>query len=190
MVNRIYSIQATRSYKPAAVSALVHVILAGERRSGAKSAQGGGDCNHDESLVSIHDGFPLLPDATWILGRFQRTARATVHCCGSAHPHYRPRFGRAFFLRWMSCEHPHDRTGRILRSTSVAGRPGAIILEARDRSRDGNLPTPLRDQEGRQAGHDLAALRMQLPAGVARGRYFRSPAPVPARRQGGCDLLG
>jgi len=129
MVNRIYSVQATRSYKPAAVSALVHVFLAGERRSGAKNAQGGGDCNRDESPVSIHDGFLPLPDATWILGRFQRTARARVHCCGSAHLHYRHRFGGAFFLQWMSCEHPHDRTGRILRSTSVAGRPGSIILK-------------------------------------------------------------
>jgi hypothetical protein len=32
--------------------------------------------------------------------------------------------------------------GRILRSTSVTGRPGAIII-------------PLRDQEGRQVGHDF-----------------------------------
>jgi hypothetical protein len=30
MVNRINSVQATRSYKPAVFSALVHVILAGD----------------------------------------------------------------------------------------------------------------------------------------------------------------
>jgi hypothetical protein len=47
--------------------------------------------------------------------------------------------------------------GRILRSTSVTGRPGAIIIV---RGTDNAMaPYPLRDQEGRQVGHDLAALR-------------------------------
>jgi hypothetical protein len=63
MVKWINSVQATRSYRPAAFSALIlHVILAGDRRSGADDTQGGGNCKRDESHLSTH-GFLLLPDA-------------------------------------------------------------------------------------------------------------------------------
>jgi hypothetical protein len=61
------------------------------------------------------------------------------------------------FLQWMSCEHPHDRTGRILRFRSISGAPALSSLSAEQITR-WQSPHPLRDQEGRQAGHDLAAL--------------------------------
>jgi hypothetical protein len=60
MVSRINSVQATRSYRPAAFSALVHVILACDRRSGAENAECGDDCKRYESHLSTH-GFLLLP---------------------------------------------------------------------------------------------------------------------------------
>jgi hypothetical protein len=68
MMGRINSGQAARSHGPTPIVAAVGAILMPSCRSGAENAEGGGDCNHDESLVSIHDGFLLLPDATRILG--------------------------------------------------------------------------------------------------------------------------
>jgi hypothetical protein len=56
MVKRINSVQATRSYRPAAISALVHVILAGDRRSGAEDAECGDECKCDGGHISIHGG--------------------------------------------------------------------------------------------------------------------------------------
>jgi hypothetical protein len=52
-------------------------------------------------------------------------------------------FGEAFFLQWMSCEHPHDRTGRICDLRFGTGGPGAIILARGTRSRGGNSTPPL-----------------------------------------------
>jgi hypothetical protein len=60
MVSGIDTVQAARSYRPAAFSALVHVILACDRRSGAENAECGDDCKRDESHLSTH-GFLLLP---------------------------------------------------------------------------------------------------------------------------------
>jgi hypothetical protein len=62
VVSRVNSVQATRSYRPAAFSALVHIILAGDCRSGAEDTQRGGDCECDESLLSTHGSFLLLPE--------------------------------------------------------------------------------------------------------------------------------
>jgi hypothetical protein len=64
-MNRINSVQATRSHRPAALAAIVDVIPR-ERRSSAEKAQGGGDCKCDKSLLSTHGGSSCDPDAARI----------------------------------------------------------------------------------------------------------------------------
>src|SRR5580704_7789011 len=61
MMCRIDPGQVARSHGPTPIIAAVGAIFIPGCRSGAENAQGGGDCNHDESLVSIHGGFLLLP---------------------------------------------------------------------------------------------------------------------------------
>jgi hypothetical protein len=58
VVSRIDSVQAARDH--ARLAATV-AIRPSRRRSGAENAQGG-DCNRDESQLSTHGGFLLLPD--------------------------------------------------------------------------------------------------------------------------------
>jgi hypothetical protein len=71
--NRINSVQAARHHRPALATALVAAIIR-SRRNSAEDAQGrGGDHKRDESLVSNHGGFLLLPDARGSnLERFSR----------------------------------------------------------------------------------------------------------------------
>jgi hypothetical protein len=68
-----------------------------------------------------------------------------------------PAFDGAFFLRWTSCEHPHDRTGRIC---DLRSEPTALELSSLSAGQGHAVatPHPPRDYEGRQAGDDLAAL--------------------------------
>jgi hypothetical protein len=59
--------------------------------------------------------------------------------------------------QWMSGEYHHHRTGRIF-DTSVTGALGVSSLNAGQITFGQSHPYLLRDQEGRQSGHDLAAL--------------------------------
>jgi hypothetical protein len=61
---------APHHHRPAAIAVIAAIhIIPRDRRSAAEKAQGGGDCKCDESLVSIHGGFLVLPDATRIESR-------------------------------------------------------------------------------------------------------------------------
>jgi hypothetical protein len=65
---------APHHHRPAALAAIAHIahIILRDRRSGAENAQGGGNCKRDESHLSTHGGFLLLPDATRIESRADR----------------------------------------------------------------------------------------------------------------------
>jgi hypothetical protein len=67
VVNRINSVQAARDNIPTLAATVA--AIARSRGSGAEDAQGGGDCKCDESHLSTHGGFLLLPDATRIESR-------------------------------------------------------------------------------------------------------------------------
>jgi hypothetical protein len=76
-MNRINSLQAARSHRPAAISALLRVILHRDRRSGAEKAQGGGDCKRYESLFSTHDSFLHLLRSIEAIAPAHNTAAST-----------------------------------------------------------------------------------------------------------------
>jgi hypothetical protein len=84
-------------------------------------------------------------------------------------------------LQWMSCEHPHHHTRRILRCATRHRRRCYRAL-TRDRSRAGHLdPTlqhPLRDQEGRQPATTWRPSAIG-PLGQARFALLDCPPPVP-----------
>src|SRR5216684_4353760 len=61
VVSRINSVQAAWHHRPVAIVIAVFAITS-RRRSGAEDAQGGGNCKPDESHLSTHGGFLLLPD--------------------------------------------------------------------------------------------------------------------------------
>jgi hypothetical protein len=63
---------APHHHRPAALVAIASIVaittpattVHRDRRSAAEKAQSGGDCKRDESLLSTHGGFLLVPDAT------------------------------------------------------------------------------------------------------------------------------
>jgi hypothetical protein len=58
VINRIYSVQVARDH--ARLAATV-AIRPSRRRSGAETAQRGGDCKRDESLLCTHGSFLRNP---------------------------------------------------------------------------------------------------------------------------------
>jgi hypothetical protein len=60
VVSWINSVQATGYHMPTALAALVHVIPAGDRRSGAENAQCGGEGKRDKRSVPNHGDLPFV----------------------------------------------------------------------------------------------------------------------------------
>jgi hypothetical protein len=79
VINRINSGQTARDHRPGLAASTV-AIRPSRRRSSAEKAQGGGDCKCDESHLSTHGGFFLLPTRHGSdLWSMRRVARDETH---------------------------------------------------------------------------------------------------------------